>query len=95
LSEEPIEVFDLGDISAYAGEIFADLSHRLGQLRFTAPRDEHVGAFGDEPFRRSKADAATSAGNQRNFAVKLLHVVAPPFLIASWDAGRRRSVSYV
>ena len=56
----------------------ADLLDRLVELGLAAAGDEDVSPFGDEPLGRGQADAAVAAGDDRDLAFELPHVVEPP-----------------
>src|SRR5206468_7984839 len=75
LAEEAVEVGMVRNVAPDAGDVVPDLLDGRRQLRLTASSDEHVRAFVHKSHGRGQTYAAVSAGNERNFAFKLLHVL--------------------
>jgi hypothetical protein len=73
LREETIEISEARDISSHARHVSSDFPRRRSQLRLAAARDEGISAFAHEPLRRREADAAGTAGHERDFSVELAH----------------------
>jgi hypothetical protein len=48
------------DVALHAGDVPADLRHRVIEFRLAAAGDEDVGALGDEPPGGGQADAAVA-----------------------------------
>ncbi len=58
-----------------ADDISSDFLDSCGQFRAAAPDDEDVGVFVDKLLRGRKADAAIAACDERDFSVKLAHLI--------------------
>src|SRR5262249_36756182 len=76
--EHAVEVREARDVPLHAGDVLADVSHRLIEFRLAAAGDEDVGPFGDEPPGGGQADAAVAPADGPDFPFHFLGHWSPP-----------------
>ena len=65
---EPIQIFQIGDVSANAGDVAAYDLHGLVQFLLAPAGNEDIGAFFNEELRRRQADSRGPAGDDRELS---------------------------
>ena len=68
--QKVIELSELGDVAANAGDVAANRLDRSVELGLPATRDEDLCAFRHEALRRGQAETAATAGDECHFARK-------------------------